>query len=63
MVSLSDYVSMITLQDIVLDSLVNTSIVPLLAAYGPVPDIIAMVEQVRSFLMLCTCMGIFTCSQ
>lgn len=43
----SPYVSMVKLQDIVIDALINTHLLPLLTAYGPTPDVVSMAEKVR----------------
>jgi hypothetical protein len=46
MTSLSDYVSMIKLQDAVLEVIVNTNMLPVIAAYGPMPEMVTIAEQV-----------------
>jgi hypothetical protein len=46
MTSLSDYVSMIKLQDTVLEVIVNTNMLPVIAAYGPMPEMVTIAEQV-----------------
>lgn len=46
MAQLADFVSMVKLQDIILDGIINAQMLPVLSAYGPTPITVKIVEQV-----------------
>lgn len=53
MTMLRAYVSDVKLQDIVVENIINNHLLPVLAAYGPIPEIIASSEQVSTTLGFC----------